>query len=282
MLNEDFGVGANTTTPGIAPAYCQNNQPFPAGQPCGVQPPYPNAVCGGVSLQPTIEDNQYDVTSIINPNNCNWFPYRDHTSNGTNPNGRFLAVNIGSAAGNYGVLYSKTINNIIPNQPVKVELYVANLLKQGVNAANPDFILELVDGSNNVVATQSTGVILNTTDGWQFKNITLNPGANSTLKFNIRSGSILYNGNDAAIDDIKVFQIPVSCINSATIQVPIACNQAFAAQVSSQTNLLCSGVNTGSITISAQNFALAPHTSFDYTLDGGSNWYTSTTSPVVK
>lgn len=286
LLNEDFGVGSNTTTPGIAAAYCQNNQPFPAGQLCGVQPPFPNAVCGGVSLQPTIEDNQYDVTSAINPNNCNWFAYRDHTSSVVgpqNPNGRFLAVNIGSAAGANGILYSKTINNIIPNQPVKVELYVANLLKQNYVADNPDFILELVDPlTSTVVASQATGTILNTMDGWQFKAITLNPGANTTLKFNIRSGSIQYNGNDAAIDDIKVFQLPVSCINSATIQVPIACNQAFAAQVSSHTDLLCGGQNTGSITISAQNFALAPHTSFDYSLNGVAGpWFTSTTSPVV-
>jgi hypothetical protein len=59
-------------------------------------------------------------------------------------------VNIGDAAGNYGVLYSKPIVDVIPNQPINVEVYLANLLRAGINGANPDFIIELVDASNNV------------------------------------------------------------------------------------------------------------------------------------
>ena len=276
LLNEDFGTGANTTTPGISSNYCFNNQPYPAGRPCGNNVVgFSASSCGSF----TVEDNQYVVTSALNPNNCAWFNYRDNTSNGTNPNGRFLAVNIGSAAGNYGILYSKAITGIIMNQPVKVELYVANLLNAGNGGADPDFILELVDGSGTVVATQNTGIIDNVTDGWQFKQLTLNPGANTSLTFNIRSGSILYGGNDAAIDDIKVYQLPIACVTETSFPINIACGQAFAAQITSFSNVSCAGAANGSITIAAQNFN--PSYGFDYSTNGGSTWINSLTSPVT-
>lgn len=276
LLFEDFGVGPNTTSPGIAAAYCFNNQPYPAGRPCGnFVAGFPASSCGSW----TIEDNQYGVTSAINPNNCAWFPYRDHTSNGTNPNGRFLAVNIGSAAGPYGVLYSKVINNILPNQPILIDLYLANLLNAGNGGADPDFILELVNSTGTVIATQATGIIDNLANGWQFRTLTLNPGANTTLTLNLRSGSIIYGGNDAAIDDINVYQIPISCVTVRNFPINIDCNQAFTAQVTGSTNVTCAGANNGSITIAAQNFALPA--GFEYSIDGGTTWQTSTTSPVT-
>ena len=278
LLFEDFGVGPNTTSPGIAAAYCFNSQPYPASSPCGNNVVgFPPSSCASPSY--TIEDNQYAVTRAIIPNNCAWFNYRDHTSNGANPNGRFLAVNIGSAAGPYGVLYSKVINNILPNQPILINLYLANLLRAGVGGADPDFILELVDGANNVIASQSTGIIDNVTDGWQSKTLTLNPGANTTLTLKLRSGSILYGGNDAAIDDINVYQIPISCVTVRDFPVTIECNKAFKAEITNVTNVTCAGANNGSITISAENFAL-PY-GFDYSINGGTTWINSATSPVT-
>ena len=287
LLREDFGSGTNTTTPGIAAAYCWNSQPYPATTPCGNNaiPGYA-PVCGSY----TIEDNQYSVTSAIIPNNCNWFAYRDHTQvlTGTpDPNGRFLAVNIGSAAGNYGILYSKVINSVLPNQPVLVDLYVANLLRAGVAGADPDFILELVDPSGTVVASQATGIIDNTVDGWQFQTLSLNPGNNTTLTFNIRSGSILYNGNDAAIDDIYVRQEPIACITEVEFPILVDCNQAFSAQITSFSDVSCNGASDGQITIAAQNFD--PTNGFYYSitdsngnpLPGIPNPSNSTNSPVT-
>ncbi|MFM9988377.1 T9SS type B sorting domain-containing protein [Flavobacterium sp.] len=275
LLFEDFGIGANTTTPGIAAAYCFNPQAYPAGQPCGnAVAGFPASACGTWF----VNDNQYVVTSLLNPNNCAWFPYRDHTSNGTNPKGRFLAVNIGSAAGPNGVLYSKTINNVLPNQPVIVDIYLANLLTVGNGGADPSFILELVNGSGTVIASQSTGIIDNTVNAWQLKSLTLNPGANTTLTFKIRSGSIIYSGNDAAIDDINVYQQPIACITTKNFPINIACNQAFTAQVTGSNNVSCNGGNNGTITISAQNFAA---TGFQYSTNGGATWTTSLVSPVT-
>jgi large repetitive protein len=143
LLFEDFGIGANTTTPGIASAYCWNYQPLS---------PIPPVICPRPG-NPTyatylLEDNQYVVTRGLNPNNGNWFPFRDHTSlspGPINPNGRFLAVNIGAAAGNNGILYSKTITDILPNQDIFVEAYVANLLLATANASfvDPSFFIRI-------------------------------------------------------------------------------------------------------------------------------------------
>ena len=278
LLNEDFGIGTNTTNPGIAAAYCFNNQPYAPGRPCGnlgANLGLPLSSCGSR----TLEDNQYVVTSAINPNNCSWFAYRDHTSNGSNPNGRFLAVNIGSAAGPNGILYSKPINNVLPNQPVIIDIWLANLINAGAAGADPSFILELVNGSGTVVASQNTGIIDNTVNNWQLRSVTLNPGANTSLTFNVRSGSILYSGNDAAIDDIRVYQLPISCVTQANFPITIACGQAFTSSITSFSNVTCNGANNGQITISAQNFAL-PY-GFDYSLNGGSTWINSTVSPVT-
>ena len=284
LLFEDFGSGANTKTPGIASAYCWNNQPFPPGQPCSsVVVGYPPADCSGTGPYGStyvLEDNQYVVTSALNPNICVWYDYRDHTSNGADPKGRFLAVNIGDAAGDYGVLYSKQINDVLPNQPISVELYVANLIRAGYTGFdNPDFLIELVDSSNKVIASQLVGAIDNIADAWQFKSISLNPGANTSLTFKIRSGSIELYGNDAAIDDIRVFQLPVTCLNQRVFPTDIPCGKAFTAQVTSFRNVSCAGANDGKITIAAQNFRFPQ--GFEYSIDGGASYLTSNISPVV-
>ena len=291
LLNETFGSGLNTTTPGIASAYCWNYQPAA---------PLLPVVCPRLPLEPnyasyTLEDNQYVVTKAINPNNGAWFPYRDHTSGGTDPIGRFLAVNIGKAAGANGILYSQTINNILPDQPVKVELYVANLLLPGIPGADPSFLLELVDSAGNVIGGPagqvSTGIIDNNVtvpadpsfvaNGWRFKQITLNPGNNQTLKFNIRSGNIQYDGNDAAIDDIRVFQEPLSCAGFIDYNMNVECGKKFDASITSFKNVKCKGDSNGTVTVAAQFFGAA---GFDYqTVNsaGTSAWFNSLTSPKV-
>jgi large repetitive protein len=291
LLNETFGSGLNTTTPGIAAAYCWNYQPIA---------PIPSIICPRPG-NPTystyaLEDNQYDVTRAIIPNNGAWFPYRDHTSAVTgpiDPAGRFLAVNIGDAAGANGILYSQTINNILPNQPVKVELYVANLLLTGVVADDPSFILELTDLAGNTIGglagQVSTGIIDNdptvpadpsyVANGWRLKKLSLNPGNNTTLKFNIRSGSILYQGNDVAIDDIRVFQEPIACTSFIDFPINIPCGNVFDSQITSYGNVKCAGDTNGTVTIAAQYFNTT--TGFYYQLNNAGPWINSLTSPVV-
>ncbi|PZX95411.1 hypothetical protein DOS84_02275 [Flavobacterium aquariorum] len=277
LLKEDFGRGGNVrsigideeSVPKIEDGYCYHDLNLPS-------------LCK--DTRTTLEDNQYVVTKAIIPNNPAWYPFRDHTSGGTDTEGRFLAVNIGKAAGAYGVLYSKDIVDVIPNQPIIVDLYVANLLKTGTGGAAPIFRFQLVDPSGNTVGLPlDTGKIaeaINDTnrDKWVPISISLNPGANTKLTFQIRSGSVEYSGNDAVMDDIKVYQLPKACVNFKDIPVKISDNQGFSAQVTGSSNISCAAGSDGTITISAQNFDTTA--GFQYSKDG-ITWLTSTTSPVT-
>ncbi|MRX70438.1 hypothetical protein GJU42_20870, partial [Flavobacterium resistens] len=268
LLKEDFGRGAPTTSPGIAAAYCFNNQDVNIHT-C----PNPTR---------SVEDNQYSVASFFWRNDTAWYPFKDHTSNGTVADGRYLLVNIGSAAGDYGILYSKPIADVIPNQPVKVDLAVANLLNAGVDGAAPIVRFELVDPSGNVVARVDTGKIAeakndpNRTKWIEIPTISLNPGNNTNLTFVIRSGSLEYNGNDLLIDDISVYQLPQTCLQEKVVRFDVGTDKAFTVLEPTIQDAACNGGNTGSITITAQNF----NTRFYYSINGGA-LQNSTTSPVT-
>lgn len=270
LLNEDFGSGNPTTTSGIASAYCFNDQRVNAPYPCGTR---------------SVEDNQYSVASFFwrsdDPmanNTGAWYHFKDHTTNGADPNGRFLLVNIGSAAGPYGVLYSKPINDVIPNQDIKVELYLANLMRTiRSDRDDPDFRIQLVDGSGNVIAEQYTGLVPKN-EQWNFNTVTLNPGNNTNLNFVIRSGSVQYYGNDALIDDIKVYQLPKACIEQVDFPFIVGSGNAFTADITA-TDIDCNAGADGTITISAQNFD--PSKGFQYSIDNGATWNTQMTSPYT-
>ena len=270
LLKEDFGSGSPTTSSGIASAYCFNDQ--------RVNPPYN---CGTRS----VEDNQYSVASFFwrsddpSANNTGaWYHFKDHTTNGVDPNGRYLLVNIGSAAGPYGILYSKPISDVIPNQDIKVELYLGNLIRAARSGAKPDFIIQLVDNTGAVIAEQNTGQIQNN-EIWNLKSLSLNPGNNTDLTFVIRSGSILYNGNDAVIDDISVYQLPKSCVTKVDFPFIVDSGKAFASSTTGSTNVTCNGSADGTITIAAQNFD--PASGFEYSIDNGITWTTQITSPYT-
>ncbi|TDP04226.1 T9SS type B sorting domain-containing protein [Flavobacterium sp. 245] len=268
LLKEDFGSGDPTTSPGIAAAYCFNNQDVNIHT-C----PNPTR---------SVEDNQYSVASFFWRGDTAWYPFKDHTSNGTVADGRYLLVNIGSAAGDYGVLYSKPIADVIPNQPVKVDLAVANLLNAGVAGAAPIVRFELVNPAGVVVARVDTGKIAedkndpNRTKWIEIPTISLNPGPNTNLTFVIRSGSLEYNGNDLLIDDISVYQLPKSCLQEKEIEFSVGTDKAFTVLEPVIKDVDCNGGNTGTITITAENF----NGSFYYSVNGG-NLESSTTSPVI-
>ena len=275
LLNEDFGSGAPTTTSGIAAAYCFNDLRVNAPYLCGTQ---------------SVEDNQYSVTNDFWRSDDSsadpaWFHFKDHTTSPGNkaglpldPKGRFLLVNIGSAAGPYGVLYSKSIKDVIPNQPIIIDVYLGNLLRNSRGGANPDFIIELVDGSGTVVASQATGIISNN-ELWNGKTLSLNPGPNTNLTFKIRSGSVAYDGNDAVIDDIKVYQLPKACVTKVDFPFEVATGKAFTAQITGSKNVTCAGLDNGEITIAAENFNTA--TGYQYSINNGADWLPATTSPFT-
>ena len=290
LLKEDFGSGPPTTAPGIAAAYCFNDQ--------RVDPPYLCKYPNGTPSR-SVEDNAYSVASFFwrddDPNSDNsgaWFHFKDHTTNPNNlantgdPDGRYLLVNVGNAAGKYGILYSKPIADVIPNQDVIVDFYVGNLLMPTYNSAAPIIRIELIDSKGNVVARDDTGEIapgLNHPDRkkWVPISIKLNPGANTNLTFVIRSGSEVFNGNDLVIDDIWVRQLPKSCLQDKTLNLTVPSGQGFSAEVTNLKGVLCKGDANGTFSIVAKNFD--PNKGFYYTLNGGATnptWVNSKVSPV--
>ncbi|WP_433779616.1 T9SS type B sorting domain-containing protein [Flavobacterium anhuiense] len=291
LLKEDFGSGPPTTTPGIAAAYCFNDQ--------RVNPPYLCKYPDGTPSR-SVEDNAYSVASFFwrpdDPNSNNsgaWFHYKDHTTNPNNldnvgdPNGRYLLVNVGNAAGKYGILYSKPIVDVIPNQDVIVDFYVGNLLMPSYNSAAPIIRIELVDGTGKVVARDDTGEIapgFNHPDRkkWVPISLKLNPGDNKNLTFVVRSGSEVFNGNDLVIDDIWVRQLPKSCLSAETLDLKVENGKGFKAEVKGITGVSCSGGSDGGFSIYAENFDTT--NGFYYTLNGGATsptWIKSMVSPVV-
>ena len=214
LLNDDFGFGPNVALPAgtIATAYCYNDQ---VSRICPVGADQTN------SYFDRLEESQYVVTSRINPLNGTWFDFRDHTSGGLNPDGRFLAINIGSAAGSNGILYSQKIFNVEPNQNLNISANVANLVKPTFpNFVDPALIYEIRTNTGLLIGqvpmTPNTDLIAKT-NTWQLRQFSINSGSVVTpyIIFNIRSASTLNSGNDTAIDDIKVTQTTVLKITNS-------------------------------------------------------------------
>jgi len=91
LLFDNFGVGVSRPTPEIDPVYCYEPQ---NGLPS----------CPPFGTNTWIQDGEYTVTSeIVNPY-ATWLSPNDHT-NPSDPNGRFLAINVGGVAGVNGVIW---------------------------------------------------------------------------------------------------------------------------------------------------------------------------------
>ncbi|MDO6761547.1 T9SS type B sorting domain-containing protein [Tamlana sp. 2_MG-2023] len=264
LLLETFGSGDDTQSPGINTAfYCFEYQQAP---------PY----CKG---QQNIQDGDYSVTAHIESPYGDWSQPGDHTSNNVDVKGRSLVVNIGDQLPEDDVLYKKTINDIIPNQPINFELFVYNLMQSHTTKYDPNLTIALVDGLGNEISSFATGNVPKS-EQWEIypkTPITLNPGNNTTLEFLVRSTVRQTNGNDVAIDDIRVYQLPKSCIDEVEFPIVIEAEKAFNADVVSVADVTCHGASDGIITISATNFDTT--NGYQYSIDNGTTWNTVTTSP---
>ncbi|WP_173968964.1 T9SS type B sorting domain-containing protein [Flavobacterium bizetiae] len=276
LLTETFGSGENTTSPGINTFYyCFERQ---------IQDNSQSATwCNG---SPAINDGDYSVTSYINQtatSGWNWRYPRDNTSAGKDPKGRFLAVNIGDKIPVTTILYEKQINDVIPNQPINFEFYAMNLMMPGAGKADANLRIALVDDSGTEISWFATGPITrsnNDLDWQKFPKtaITLDPGAHTSLRFIVRSNVRDDNGNDVAIDDIKVYQVPRVCGAQFKWDFTINAPPKFIGTVEGITPVSCFGSKDGSFTIKAENFDTT--NGYEYSIDGGVKWYTSKVAEV--
>src|SRR5690606_14469132 len=229
-----------------------------------------------------INDGEYSVTQRIARDFSDWVDVRDHTGN---PEGRFVAINIGDVAGMGGVIYRKPIKDFLPNQDVQVSIWGHNLMESTSNPekGDPNIVIQLVDPSNDaVIAEDLTGVIAKS-DKWEQFTIDLNPNGHTELDLVIRTNSLIEDGNDLAIDDILVTQIPEKCPLSKDIKVVVEENQGFNAELVGVTNVSCNALTDSKITITVSNYGPS---GYEYSLDNfntpalGSSTNATETIPV--
>lgn len=269
LLNENFGYGDDVPSPGINTTYYCFERQVTATQ------------CKG-SIE--INDGDYSVTAKIVQPFGPWLQPGDHTppTNPATPRGRALVVNIGDQIPVTAVLYEKTIKDIIPGQPINFEFFGFNLLNKNNNQADPNLTIALVNAAGVEISSFSTGSIPKS-EKWESypkTPFTLDPGANTTLRFIVRSNVRETSGNDVAIDDIKVFQLPKSCKTTLTIPFSVPTGKAFTASAAATKEVSCAtGAADGEITITATNFD--PTNGYQYSINGGTTWLPATTSPFV-
>ncbi|WNH10458.1 beta strand repeat-containing protein [Thalassobellus suaedae] len=99
------------------------------------------------------------------------------------------------------------------------------------------------------------------------------------MDFVLRLEIAQVNGIDFAVDDIEVYQLPRTCIEQVDFPFIIEPGQAFSADIVSTSNVTCASAADGSITIAAQNFDTT--NGYQYSIDGGTTWNTTSTSPYV-
>ncbi|WP_289663932.1 T9SS type B sorting domain-containing protein [Flavobacterium panacagri] len=273
LLIEDFGRGGYTTTPGINPGYCFEDETS-----THLAPDYK------CNRDEWINDGEYAVASSIRTRFDNsWIVAKDHTVP-QHPLGRFLCVNVGGTAGIGGILYSKPISDVIPNQPVIISLWAENLIvKTSTSHDDPKLTIQLVNnlngvgGTETIVATTDTNNpwVVPKTEQWEYKELSLDPKAFNNLSFVIRSYSNEFNGNDVLIDDIWVRQIPESCGGITEFPIVIESGKGFDVSDPEINNVTCTGGNTGSIIYQVKNFA----SGYEYKINNGS-WTPSTAATL--
>jgi gliding motility-associated-like protein len=267
LLFENFGYGDDTTSPGINSTYYCFERQVTATQ------------CKGSTA---INDGDYSVTAkIVNPFGP-WLQPGDHTPQTVpaTPKGRCLVVNIGDKIPVTEILYEKNIKDIIPNRPINVEFSAMNLLNSTNTQFNPDLRVALVDASGAEISWYNTGDIPKSEkwENYPKTAVTLNPGTNTNLKFIVRSNVKQTSGNDVAIDDIRVYQLPEICATKVKFPFVVTAGNEFKAAIQTYTDVTCAGVPDGSITITVENFKAS---GFEYTTDNWASFKTSTTSPVT-
>lgn len=265
LLNEDFGYGATIPNPNTTGYFYENqaDDVTPSGAPID-----PNR---------SINDYEYAVTdSIARPFGA-WLNPVDHTTGTRATDGRYLVINIGAPTPGQ-VIYQQPINDIIPNRQISISLWGINLLRNGTNGVEPDLTIELRHpGTGALVATADTGSIPENAI-WNEYVLSLDPGTNTSLNLVIVTNESQISGNDVAIDDITVFQIPEVCPLFVELPVVVEAGRIFAASVTATTNVSCNGLTDATITFEVENFDATA--GFEYSVDG-SAFIGSTTSPVT-
>ena len=236
LIEESFGSGPTTCLASIVPS---------------------NWTC---KLTGCLEEGTYAIANQAGAYPCPgwcWRMPKDHTSNGTDAQGRFFVMNNGVVAPGGTRFYYKEVQDVVPNQPVKFKVYLYSLEKEECHSPiiRPNIQVSLVDASNNVLARTTSGILRDNRHDldWQEFSGELNPGAATSFRIEFRNLTVGSGGNDFAIDDIIVYQEAKSCEQEITKQVVVPSGKEFKASVVSQTGVTCKGLSTGKVTFKMEN-----------------------------
>ena len=279
LLKETFGSGPRTSLPATT-------TPMPFGLGVGAyevtNPTQYNAtytpMAGGAGYGKSM------LSLTCAPNHV-WVPVPDHTSGGTDTQGRFFLTNAQAVLSDGDVFYKKKVTGIAPNSEIKWEFFILNLFREdekmggSQNAIKPNIRVVLVANDNTVIASKNTGEVPNSICGaglnnWHKYEGTFNSGTHTefTIEFRSNGSSSHAWGNDFCIDDITVYQVPKACGQVvSTTQIVTANSQDIPAFTVSKTYDCATGKGALTVTPTAT-------TGFTYTYTLGSTTYTSTTA----
>ncbi|PTX07743.1 hypothetical protein C8P65_103111, partial [Capnocytophaga leadbetteri] len=279
LLKETFGSGPRTSLPATT-------TPMPFGLGVGAyevtNPTQYNAtytpMAGGAGYGKSM------LSLTCAPNHV-WVPVPDHTSGGTDTQGRFFLTNAQAVLSDGDVFYKKKVTGIAPNSEIKWEFFILNLFREdekmggSQNAIKPNIRVVLVANDNTVIASKNTGEVPNSICGaglnnWHKYEGTFNSGTHTefTIEFRSNGSSSHAWGNDFCIDDITVYQVPKACGQVvSTTQIVTANSQDIPAFTVSKTYDCATGKGVLTVTPTAT-------TGFTYTYTLGSTTYTSTTA----
>lgn len=265
LFFENFGAGPTTQIAEIGPGYCYEPQDGTETD-CNLGP-------AGILV-----NGEYTVTNFVTNPVPSWRSPNDHSGI---TDGRFLAIDVSTLAGDHGVLWERDGIEVLPNQDITFSFWAYNLMITSGSGNNPEVLVELVDGSGNVISSIPTNEIPKNTneDDWHFREVTFNPGANTTVGIVLRSNRNSDYGNDLILDDIQAVQSPEICEKTQDIIAVVEPDKAFEAQLLTVSEPSCNGTADGSISFEVDNFDAVA--GFEYSLDGGTNWIASMTSPVT-
>lgn len=237
LIEENFGQGETTTSSEVPNTYRFEDQE---------------------GRNPAINDGEYSITKRIEHLHIGWVSPQDHSRL---PDGRFLAINIGEVAGTGGVIYKKQVNDILPNQPIHFQLFAFNLIDNRQNASDPELTIELVSANNQVIDQIERVRIPKNRNNNDWVEIssgsdnTLDPKGHTSLFVQIRTLNTARNGNDLALDDIRVYQQPEFCINTLAVPIVVEPNKSLGVNVSQHIQQLkCTNDTNATATFTLNNY----------------------------
>ncbi|MEB3014703.1 hypothetical protein, partial [Capnocytophaga gingivalis] len=277
LFREDFGEGDATNFAGLnrdSNTAISSNLTY--GYPCSLGP-NKYAILSYKAFRNAWWNATGPCHLDLGPNDTFWIADapKDHTSNGADDGGRYMYIDMGPNVGLGETLYEKTVD-IVPNAPIGFELYVLNLNRktprrspQGDDAIKPDIRVRVVNPTTNAIIGEVTSSEIDYNVGGSMDWVRIssdnigdiNPGNIDRVKIQIQNTRNFWYGNDFAIDDIYVFQGPVSCPTlKVDVALPIEAGKEMKMTSHTTIDETCNGSNDGKLTFGVANYGNVAYT----------------------